>query len=98
MNKPKLKFKALLEHKKMNTKQENRFVDMTHVIGQLAVDYGVPVMQFDQLVELGKRAVIVYGLQPQAKSIPFADLCAYIIAFINTPFGRKALQEALQNS
>lgn len=73
--------------------KEDRYVNMTSVIGELAFDYNIPVMRFDQLVELGKRSVAVYGLEDHSKKIPFADLCEYIIAFIKTPFGEKTLLE-----
>jgi len=73
--------------------KDDRLVNMEHVIGELVHKYNVPIMSFEALTTLGKRAVTVYGLEPQAKKIPFSDLCDYITAFIQTPFGNKVLNE-----
>ncbi len=72
--------------------KEELLVNMEHVIGHLVSKYDVPYLSFGQLTELGVRAVRVYGLEAQAKSIPFADLCEYITAFIATPFGAATLK------
>lgn len=71
----------------------NKYVNMYHVIGDLSLEYGVPIMSWDDLVTLGQRAVNVYGLASQARKIPFAELCEYICLFIKTPFGTKVLKE-----
>jgi hypothetical protein len=78
--------------------KEDRFVNMEHVIGQWAVDYNIPVLRFDQLVELGRRAVTVYNLHDYSKRIPFAELCEYIIKFIRTPFGENMLKNLSRES
>ncbi len=80
----------------MTTKDE-RLVNMEHVIGELAHEHGIPILTMDQLTLLGQRAVQVYGLTSQAKTILFADLCEYIKAFISTIFGLKILKEIQQN-
>jgi hypothetical protein len=72
---------------------KEQYVNMEHVIGYLAQEYNIPILSFDSLIELGKRAVEVYRLQQHAKTIPFADLCEYITAYIQTPFGHKSLVE-----
>jgi len=71
-------------------------VNMEHVIGQLALEYSIPILSFENLVKLGQRAVAVYGLSSQASKIPFADLCDYISAYIQTPFGLRVLKELSQ--
>lgn len=75
----------------MNKYQE--YVDMHAVIGTLAIELNIPVLRSEQFVELGKRAVTVYGLEAQAKKIPFADVCEYILHYIKTPFGAKTLKQ-----
>lgn len=76
----------------MNTNTA-KYVNMDNVIGPLAQKYGTPYMRFDDLVTLGKRVVIIYGLDKHCKTIPFATLCEYIQKYINTPFGAKMLKD-----
>lgn len=76
----------------MNNKKD-MLVDMSHVIGHLVYEYGVPILSFEQLTTLGQRAVNVYRLGPHAKRITFPELCEYIKAFISTAFGLKVLKQ-----
>ncbi len=69
------------------------YVDMTDVIGTLAIEHGLPYMRFDKLVELGKYTALVYGLNKEGTRIPFAVLCEYIEKYIATPFGAKVARE-----
>lgn len=70
-----------------------QFVSMEHVIGTLAFEYNIPILELDDLILLGKRAVIVYDLDKYAKKITFHELCEYICTFIKTPFGLNLLKQ-----
>lgn len=74
-----------------------RWVDLRDVVGERAMEYGLPLISFDNLVELGKRAVNVYGLDNRAKYITFDMICEHINEFINTPFGKNTLKKLLSN-
>jgi hypothetical protein len=65
---------------------------MENVIGELAHEHGVPLLSFEDLTQLGKQAIAVYGLHHRATKITFAEICCYIIKFISTPFGLNALK------
>ena len=69
------------------------YVNMNDVIGDLALEYGIPVIPFEDLVALGKRVVLIYNLDSKAKRITFDTICYYIRLFISTPFGKKALYD-----
>ncbi len=73
----------------------NMYVNMDHVLGDLAYEYGIPYMQFKDLVLLGQHAVRVYNLHP-ANRISFDCLCTHIRLFICTPFGRKVMHEIVK--
>ncbi len=75
----------------MNT----RYVRFEDVIGHLAMDYGWPLLKFEDLVLLGQRAVKVYGLEGKYKTITFEVMCYYITLYINTPFGKKTLMDLI---
>lgn len=72
-----------------------RWVDLRDVVGERAMEYGLPLISFENLVELGKRAVQVYCLEERAKYITFGMMCEYIQAFISTPFGENTLKKLL---
>ncbi len=74
-------------------KNSSFYVDLNDVIGPLALEYGLPIISFDNLIELGKRVVIIYNLDSQAKRITFETMCYYIREYVNTPFGLKTLKE-----
>jgi hypothetical protein len=82
----------------MKTNHQGALVDMRDVVGDLANEWGIPIMSFDNLVLLGQRVVIVYALDAVAKRITFDVMCHYIAKFIQTPFGGRVLQELLQNN
>lgn len=73
-----------------------RFVIMEDVIGELAHEHGIPLLSFDNLVELGRKAALVYHLEEKAKKISFDMMCTYIKLYISTPFGLKVLKELAQ--
>lgn len=73
--------------------KQELYVRLEDVIGELAHEHGLPIISFDNLVELGKRVVTVYNLDHQAKKITFEVMCTYIRKFIATPFGLKMLRE-----
>lgn len=73
----------------------NKLVLMEDVIGDMASEYGIPVITFDNLVALGKLAVNVYNLQDKGKKISFDDICVHIKKYIETPFGMKELKRLL---
>lgn len=80
----------------MKSKTEGLYVDMTDVIGNLAYEHGIPTISFDDLIKLGQRVVIVYGLDHLAKRITFDVMCTYIAKYIQTPFGRKVLDDIVK--
>jgi len=57
-----------------------------------AYEYGIHNVSFEDMVELGRKVVIVYKLEDRAHTISFDELCSYIKMFISTPFGVKALK------
>ncbi len=61
-------------------------------IEQLAYEHGIRNVNFENLVDLGRKAVIVYRLQDKSETLSFDELCSYIKMFISTPFGVKALK------
>lgn len=73
------------------------WVDMQDVVGDMAQEHGIPVLQFQDLVTLGKRAVNVYGLHSEAKKISFDEMCEAIKEYISTPFGRNTLKNITNN-
>lgn len=75
----------------------NKYIQMHQVIGDLAFDYNIPLLRFEDLVELGKRTVTVYKLDKYATKIPFADLCEYISMFVKTPFGENLVKKLASN-
>lgn len=70
-------------------------VDMKDVLGDLAYEYNLPYLRFDELVLLGKCAVNVYGLEDRSKRITFAELCECISKYVESPFGNKVLRQIL---
>lgn len=58
-------------------------------------EVGLPLLPFEHIVLLGKRAVAVYDLHDKACIISVAELLEYILAFIATAFG-AALLKSLQ--
>lgn len=68
----------------------NLYIDMYSVIGDLVHEYGVPLLCFEDLVQLGIRTTKVYNLDSK---VPFEVLCLAIKNFISTPFGNKMLLE-----
>ncbi len=67
----------------------SQLVDMTDVIGNLALDYNLPYMSLENLVELGKHTKRVYKLDDSAKTISVEQFFEYIAKFVQTPFGNK---------
>ena len=74
---------------------ENTVVNMEDVLGNLAIDYNIPYLTFNQLVTLGMRTAHACNLDWKAKKIPFAELCDHIQSFVQTPFGQKVLRDIL---
>ena len=74
---------------------KEKYVDMTDVIGHLAIEYNLPYLNFDDFVILAKRVVKIYNLEAQSRQIPFSTLCSYITSYVDTPWGRKALRELI---
>lgn len=74
-----------------------RYVKLEDVIGETAYEYGWPVLEFDNIIALGKKAVQVYGLQDKYRKITFEVMCEYITKYINTAFGRRVLIELINN-
>ncbi len=72
---------------------ETQYVDMTDVIGTIAIEYNLPYMRFEKFVELGKHVKRVYNLDTQANTILCSELCEYIAKYIQTPFGAKVAHE-----
>jgi len=72
-----------------------KFVVMQDVIGDLAHEHGIPILSFDDLVELGKKAVIVFKLEETGKRITFDAMCAAIKSYISLPFGLKELKKLI---
>lgn len=70
---------------------DTRFVKLEDVIGVWAQEYGVPSISFDDLIVLGKRAIRAYNIQEP--HISFDNMCKYIVQYIQTPFGKRALKE-----
>lgn len=75
----------------------DKYVNMEQVIGNIAIEYNIPLLKFDELVYLCKKTVIVFNLDQQAKKIPFTTLCDYVKLFIQTPFGKKILEQIIDN-
>ena len=74
---------------------QDLYVNMQDVIGDLAHEHGIPIISFDNLVKLGQRVVIIYGLDHLAKRITFDVMCSYIAKYIQTPFGKQVLEDIL---
>lgn len=70
-----------------------KYVDMSDVIGELAIDYNIPYLTFESFIELGKRVARIYDLCDHGKKITFHEMCEYINIFIRTPFGKKVLDD-----
>lgn len=70
-----------------------QYVVMEDIIGDLAHEYGIPILPFEELIKLGHRVVQVYKLEDKARKITFDMLCEYIKMFLGTPFGSNTLKE-----
>lgn len=76
--------------------KKDMYVDMTDVLGQLAIDMRIPYLTFEQLVHIGQKAVIVYKLDFKAKKITFAEMSDVIKQYLSTPFGKAVLKKMLR--
>lgn len=74
----------------------SKYVLMEDVIGELAHEHGIPMIKFEDLVELGRKAARVYHLEEKAKKISFDMMCTYIKMYISTPWGLKELRRLAQ--
>lgn len=72
-----------------------KYVKLEDIVGELAREYGWPLIPLDGLILLGQRAVKVYGIEERSKKITFSELCDYISDYISTPFGRHSLEDIL---
>ncbi len=72
---------------------KDKLVDLEEVVGSLALEYGTPYITFDDLIEIGKKAMRVYGLEEEGRRITFEDMCKCITDYVKTPFGMKCLKE-----
>ncbi len=80
----------------MNAKNYNHsLVDLNDIIGNLASDYGIPYLLFDDLVTLGQYAVRTFKYEKFGKRITFEELCMLIVAYIEMPFGKAQLKRLL---
>jgi len=75
---------------------KNKLVLMEDIIGHLASEHGIPLISFDDLVGLGRKASKVYHLEDKAKRITFDMMCYYIKQYISTPWGLKELRKLAQ--
>ena len=73
--------------------RNDKRINMDVVIGELAYEHGIPYITFEHLVELGRKAALVYHLEEKAKKISFDMMCTYIKMYISTPFGLRVLRE-----
>lgn len=69
-----------------------QYVNMQDILGSLAIDYNIPILELDNLIILAQRTVIVYNLDKYSKQITVAELFDYIKLFVQTPFGNTLLK------
>lgn len=68
------------------------------ILSDMLAEYGIPDMEPAAFVVLAKRVVLVYHLDVLHRKITFEQLCSKVYDYMQTPFGRKALQDAINNN